>query len=260
LKCGFLIGIRNNRSCRDEAPLRSGAVAELYGARMKGFYTRAATPLRMPAHFSSGATPFTLMRTFSAICIVLFVLLAASLAPAQAVQSPASELVLTLDPAQSKLHWTLDSSLHTVHGTFALKSGTVHFDPVTGKAAGEIVVAAPSGESGNSSRDQRMHREILETATYPEVTFRPTLVDGKVILSGSSDVKLNGIFSIHGANHDLTALVHVTMTGNRWTGTSQFEVPYVKWGIKDPSNFLLKAKPVVNVELEMSGEVKVTNP
>ncbi len=70
--------------------------------------------------------------------------------------------------------------MHTVHGTFALKSGTVHFDPETGKASGEIVVYAPSGESGNNSRDKRMHKEILETAKYPDVVFRPTQVEGKV--------------------------------------------------------------------------------
>ncbi len=46
--------------------------------------------------------------------------------------------------------------------------------------------------------------------------------------------------------------------GDRWRGTGKFEVPYVKWGIKDPSNFLLKVKPVVNVELEMSGEVRAS--
>jgi len=188
--------------------------------------------------------------------LALFLAAAASLPQSPVTPAPASEIVLTLDPAQSTVHWTVDSSLHTVHGTFALKSGTLHFDPETGKAGGEIVVLATSGASGNSSRDARMHKEILETPRYPEVIFRPTQVEGKVSQAGASDVKLNGIFSIHGADHDLTALVHAELTGDRWTGTSKFEVPYVKWGIKNPSNFLLKVKPVVSVELEMSGEVR----
>jgi len=188
--------------------------------------------------------------------IVLFLAAAAPVPPAAPTQVAVSEIVLILDPAQSRVHWTLDSALHTVHGTFALKSGRVHFDPETGKAGGEIVVYAPSGESGNSSRDRRMHKEILETAKYPDVVFRPTQVEGKVEQSGASEVKLGGVLSIHGADHDLTALVHAELMGDRWRGTGKFEVPYVKWGIKDPSNFLLKVKPVVNVELEMSGEVE----
>jgi polyisoprenoid-binding protein YceI len=188
---------------------------------------------------------------------VLFLAAAAPLPPAATNQVAASEVVLTLDPAQSKVHWTVDSTLHAVHGTFALKSGSVHFDPETGKAGGEIAVYAPSGESGNDSRDKRLHKEILETAKYPEVVFRPSQVEGRVAQSGASDVKLSGVFSIHGADHDLTASVHAELMGDHWQGTSKFEVPYVKWGIKDPSNFLLRVKPVVNVELEMSGEIKV---
>jgi polyisoprenoid-binding protein YceI len=180
---------------------------------------------------------------------------AAPLPQQQATPESTSEIALTLNPAQTKVHWIVDSALHTVHGTFALKSGTVHFNPQSGKAGGEIVVFAPSGESGNGSRDKRMHKEILETAKYPDVIFRPTQIEGKVAQSGPSDLKLNGVFSIHGADHDVSAQVHAEFTGNRWRGTATFEVPYVKWGIKDPSNFLLKVKPVVNVELEMSGEV-----
>lgn len=177
--------------------------------------------------------------------------------PQRAVSSEAaaSEIVLSLDPAQSRVHWTVDSALHTVHGTFALKSGTIHFDPVTGKAGGEVIIYAPSGESGNGSRDKRMHREILETAKYPDVTFRAAHVEGTVSQSGASDVKLSGTFSIHGADHPLTAQVHADLTGDHWSGTSRFAVPYVQWGIKDPSNFLLKVQPVVNVELEMVGTV-----
>ena len=186
----------------------------------------------------------------------LFLAAAAPSLQSQATPAPTSEIILTLDPAQSKVHWTVESTLHTVHGTFAVKSGTVHFDPETGKAGGEIAVFAASGESGNGSRDARMHKEILETAKYPDVVFRPTQVEGKVGQSGASDVKISGVFSIHGGDHDLTALVHAELMGDRWRGTSRFEVPYVKWRIKNPSNFLLRVKPVVNVDLEMSGEVE----
>jgi polyisoprenoid-binding protein YceI len=201
-------------------------------------------------------------RSFGAavsLSIGLVIFLSAAATPPR-VQSPApaaaSEIALTLDPAQSKVHYTVDSSLHTVHGTFNLKSGSIHFDPSTGKAGGEVVVFATSGESGNDGRDKRMHKEILETAKYPEVIFHPTHVEGKVAASGPSDVKVHGMFSIHGTDCELTALVHAELAGDHWTGTGKFEVPYVTWGIKDPSNFFLKVKHVVNVELEMSGATK----
>ncbi len=171
-------------------------------------------------------------------------------------QTSTSEIFLTVDPAQSKVHWTVDSSLHTVHGTFAVKGGSLHFDRDSGRASGEIVVYATSGESGNNSRDARMHKEILETAKYPDAVFKPTQIEGKVAPSGPSDSTVHGVFSIHGADHDLIAPVHAELTGDHWKGSAKFEVPYVKWGIKDPSNFLLKVKPVVNVELELSGDVK----
>jgi len=147
----------------------------------------------------------------------------------------------------------VDSTLHTVHGTFNLKSGNLQFDPQTGKAAGSIIVLATSGDSGNSSRDERMHKEILETWKYPEATFRPTQIDGEVSLTAASDFRVKGIFNLHGADHDVVAQVHSEFSGDHWKGSAKFEVPYIQWGIKDPSSFLLKVKPVVHIELEMSG-------
>ncbi len=202
-------------------------------------------------------------RSFAASVLLigcLAVFRSAAAAPPQLQSAPAAtwEIVLALDPTQSKVHWNVDSSLHTVHGTFNFKSGSIHFDPATGKAGGEIVVSASSGDSGNDSRDKRMHQEILETAKYSEVIFHPTQVEGRVASSGPSEVKLHGIFSIHGTDHELTAQVHAELAGDHWTGTGKFEVPYVTWGIKDPSNFFLKVKHVVNVELAMSGTAKPT--
>ena len=56
-------------------------------------------------------------------------LLSAAPAPLRPQALPAThEIALTLDPAQTKLHFSVDSTLHTVHGTFALKSGSLKFD------------------------------------------------------------------------------------------------------------------------------------
>ncbi len=56
--------------------------------------------------------------------------------------------------------------MHTVHGTFKLKSCTEWFDPESGDAVGEIFVDAASGGSGNHDRDTDMPH-ILEREHYP---------------------------------------------------------------------------------------------
>jgi len=178
--------------------------------------------------------------------------------PQPTVQTKPAEVTLNLDLAQSKLHWTLDSTLHTVHGTFNLKRGAVKFDPATGSASGEFIAYATSGESGNDGRDKKMHDEILESARYPEVIFRPTKIDGKVAMPGTSEVQVQGKFLLHGSEHDLTVPVHAELTGGNWKGTAKFSVPYIQWGLKSPNTFLLKAAPVVEVELELSGTLQRT--
>jgi polyisoprenoid-binding protein YceI len=213
----------------------------------------------MRRHHKTGwGLRFATIALAATVGVVLVVGAPAASPRAQTSEVSSSEVLLTVNPAKSTVHWSVDSSLHLVHGTFTVRSGDLHFDPETGHAGGEIVVAAASGESGNGSRDARMHKEILETSKFPDVVFRPTQVDGHVAAAGASDAKLHGVFSIHGTNHDLVAPVHAELTGTHWMGTAQFEVPYVMWGIKDPSNFLLKVKHVVNVELELSGEVKTS--
>jgi polyisoprenoid-binding protein YceI len=192
----------------------------------------------------------------------IVVFLSASAAPPnpQGLQSSPQELVLTLDQSQSTIHYTVDSTLHTVHGTFNLKNGTLRIDPATGKATGEIIVFATSGESGNSSRDERMHKQVLESSKYPQVSFKATQLEGKLALSGSSDVNLRGVFSLHGGEHDLVVPVHAELAGDHWKGTAKFRVPYIQWGLKDPSNFLLRVKPNVDIELEFAGVFKSPTP
>lgn len=196
---------------------------------------------------------------FGSMLLTLGVLLSASAAhrPPQAEAQPdANQIVLTLDPAQSKVHWTLGSTLHTVHGTFRLKRGTLHVESENGKASGEIVADATSGESGNDSRDKKMHKEILESARYTEVVFRPDRVEGKVPTQGSTTVQLHGTFSLHGSEHELTVPVQAELATDHWKGTAKFSVPYIQWGLKSPNNFFLKADPSVNIDLQLTGDVQ----
>lgn len=194
-------------------------------------------------------------------CAALFgfaVLLSASAAhrvPQAPATTSASEIVLTVDPAQSTVHYTVSSSLHTVHGTFALKRGTLRLDPATGKAAGEIVVDAISGQSGNDSRDKRMHKEVLESGRFTDIIFRPDRVEGAVQLQGPSSAQLHGVCVLHGNEHELTAPVRAELTSGQWKGTATFSVPYNDWGLKNPGNFLLKVDHTVSIEVQMAGSI-----
>jgi hypothetical protein len=50
--------------------------------------------------------------------------------------------------------------------------------------------------------------------------------------------------------------VHAELTGDHWKGSAKFRVPYIQWGLKSPNTFLLKAAPVVEIELELSGTLQ----
>jgi polyisoprenoid-binding protein YceI len=176
----------------------------------------------------------------------------ASANPAQS----AIPTVLSVDAAHSAVHWTLESSVHTVHGTFLVKRGSVSFDSATGKASGEIVVNAASGESGNDSRDRKMHSEVLESNKYGEVIFRPERVEGTVKSAGNSTLTVYGTFSLHGAEHAFSAPVQVELQDTMWKASTSFGVPFLDWGLKNPSNFLLKVKRIVNVSVELSGSLQ----
>lgn len=173
-----------------------------------------------------------------------------------APQTSASPLIFAVDPAQSSVHWTLGSSLHTVHGTFALTRGSLHVDPATEKTGGEIVVDATSGKSGNDGRDRKMHRDVLESARFGEIIFRPDSIAGKLEAQGESTVQVHGIFLLHGSEHELTVPVQAALSGDHWSGSAKFDIPFIEWGLKNPSTWLLKVDHSVAIDLEMKGTVQ----
>ena len=174
------------------------------------------------------------------------------------IAAGAQQVQVTLDPTQTKVEWTLADVLHTVHGTFKLKSGNIVFDLRTGAASGLIVVDAKSGESGNHTRDGKMQKEVLESARFPEIVFLPKHVSGNVPAQGSSTLQVEGVFRIHGGDHDLTLSLPVQADGSRATATTKFDVPYQAWGMKNPSTLFLKVENKVEISVSTVAAV-VTN-
>lgn len=175
-------------------------------------------------------------------------------------QAQAQKQVLELDPAQSKVEFTLGDILHTVHGSFQFKRGEIQFDPATGAASGELVVDPNSGDSGNKTRDRKMKKEILETDKYPDASFTPQSVHGTLNPAGASKIEVAGIFTLHGSAHPLTVTVNVETNNGLLTADTSFVVPYVKWGLKDPSTFLLRVNKQVDIAVHLVGQLKRQTP
>jgi polyisoprenoid-binding protein YceI len=146
--------------------------------------------------------------------------------------------------------------LHTVHGTFKVKSGTVRFDVATGRASGQIIVDLESGDTGVQERDRHMREDVLESRRFPEAVFSPDRVTGHVSLEGEYQVVLHGILRIHGQDHEVTVPATVKVHEGKVIAIAKFVVPYVEWGMKDPSTFLLRVSDKVDVTVILVGTVR----
>jgi polyisoprenoid-binding protein YceI len=165
----------------------------------------------------------------------------------------AADYTLDLRPEATNVQFTLTDPLHTVHGSFNLKRGTINFNTDTGKASGQVIVDVTSGNSGSNARDSRMHANVLESNKYPEAVFVPDRVEGSIAVPGASSVKVHGAFTIHGAAHEVTMDVHTSGNDEQMRAIMTFEIPYVAWGMKDPSNFILKVSKTAQMKIETWG-------
>jgi polyisoprenoid-binding protein YceI len=188
------------------------------------------------------------MKTTVAPLLPAFALLLASHAVAQ-------RQTFAVDPQASDVSFTLGGSDHSVHGTFHVEKGEIDFDRAAPKMGGAVVVAVGSGKTGNDSRDKKMTNEVLEASKFAESTFAPESYQGTIAASGDSTIQVTGTFTLHGAPHELTVPAQIHIDGPNCVVKAKFTVPYVKWGLKDPSIFILKVAKEVEVDLTLSGRL-----
>jgi polyisoprenoid-binding protein YceI len=125
--------------------------------------------------------------------------------------------------------------------------------------SGEVVVAAGSGKTGNDGRDRKMTTDVLDASHFADISFAPKSYRGPIAASGDSAIEVSGIFTLHGTPHDMTVPMQLHIDSARCTATTHIVVPYVLWGLKDPSIFILKVGRQVDVNLSFVGFLSPVN-
>jgi polyisoprenoid-binding protein YceI len=186
------------------------------------------------------------MKTIARTLTLIFPLSISSISSAQ-------QQTFTANPSASSVAFALTGTGHEVKGAFHLQSGTIVFDRSIPKMSGSIVVSAASGDSGDKGRDKKMHSDVLDVEHFADVTFAPQGYQGTLAAPGDSTIQVMGTFTLHGTPHDITVPMQIHIDGTALTAKGKFVVPYVQWGLKDPSWMILKVAKEVQVDLTLSG-------
>ncbi len=183
-------------------------------------------------------------------------LLVAAVAALAPVGACSEELVLTLAPERTSAMFQVSATGFDIDGVLVMGPGEIRFDSATGAATGEITIDLRGTKTGSRLRDWAMHWRVLETERYPLAVFRLDRMLGTLARSGTSDLVLAGIVTMHGAAHAMVVPVRATVSGDTVSAEALFEIPYVRWGLRDPSLLFLRVAPAAVVSVTMVGTLR----
>ncbi len=167
----------------------------------------------------------------------------------------AQHQTFAVNPDTSEVRMKLNTTHEVVNGIFRLESGSVNFDRTQSSISGMVVVAAASGKTGNDSRDKKMDKDILKVDQFTTVSFAPRTYTGVIAASGDSNIQVSGVVTLLGTPHDLTIPMEIHIKGSKATVKAHFVVPYVQWGLKNPSFLIWKAENDVAIDLMLAGDI-----
>ena len=185
------------------------------------------------------------MKSFTVFALALII------APVAAAQ----QQTFVANPEESAVKMTLKTTHEVVNGTFHIQSGSLAFDRSAAKMSGSVVVLAGSGKTGNGSRDKKMNKDILQVEQHSTVSFEPKSYTGAIAPSGDSTIQVTGTFTLLGMPHEIAIPILVHLEGTTATAKAHFVLPYIQWGLKDPSFLFWKADKDVAIDLFLTGRL-----
>lgn len=173
-----------------------------------------------------------------------------------------------IDPSQSKfmahasrggLAWFKGHSHHLAVRDF---QGTAKLTlDALNPASLEMSVKADSLEETDAvftpQQKQIINREldelVLESAKYPEITFKSTSVAGKLVSPLTYDVRITGDLSLHGVTRRITIPATVTINGDSFRAVGKFEIDRKDFSVNATNAFkgLVRVKHDVEFDFDI---------
>jgi len=138
--------------------------------------------------------------------------------------------------------------------TFALRMGRAS-DPANGKWWRDRRYAT-SGDSGNDSRDKKMHRKFLESARIKMSIFRPDRAEGKFAPQGPFTVQVHGIFVLHGSEHETDRASTSGILPEIIGPAARVQCSIHRLGPEESEQLLLKVNHAVEIDLDLKGRLE----
>jgi polyisoprenoid-binding protein YceI len=120
-------------------------------------------------------------------------------------------------------------------------TGSLTFDGTT-VTAGDFTADLSTLQSDRAQRDGQLHRQALETDTYPTATFKLTQpidlgavpADGQVVQATAT-----GDLTIHGTTKSVQIPLEAKLSGDIVTVTGSIDVVFADYGISRPNSFMV---------------------
>jgi polyisoprenoid-binding protein YceI len=127
----------------------------------------------------------------------------------------------------------------------ALDRASVHLEI----SASRLEVASGASDKDKAEIEQRMHRDVLETDTYPVISFNSTSVKAASLGSNQYRVEIIGQLTLHGLTNEQTISARVILGPDRLRASGEFTLRQTDYGIEPVS--------VAGGALKVKDEVKM---
>jgi len=123
------------------------------------------------------------------------------------------------------------------------------------KSASLVETGAVFTDQQKATINKEVNELVLETAKYPDITFKSTDITGKM-KNGAFDVRVTGDMTLHGVTRKVTIPATVTVEGDSFRAKGSFSINRKKFGVNATEAFhgFVKVRHTIKFFFDIVGQ------